>query len=124
MIKVIPVSINHTKTEMTAQVTTTTIVDSFNCSLFGQETFFISLTTSLLNSFILVTIVSFVNKKSFNTKLLKHFIGTDSRTRTHNQRFWRPLFYQLNYVRIVSSLELMTGLEPETSSLPRKCSTN
>lgn len=36
-------------------------------------------------------------------------------------RFWRALFSQLNYLPI---LEWMTGIEPATSSLATKCSTN
>lgn len=66
---------------------------------------------------------------------------TGGRIRTRGLRFWRPLLYQLSYTRkqfrlsnvfvfvvivvvFVVKAELMTGIEPVTSTLPRWCSTN
>lgn len=64
---------------------------------------------------------------------------TGGRIRTRGLRFWRPLLYQLSYTRkqfrlsnvfvfvvivVVVKAELMTGIEPVTSTLPRWCSTN
>ena len=43
---VIKKSITQTNAEIKMQVTITTVVDSFNCCLVGQDTFFISLETS------------------------------------------------------------------------------
>ena len=65
---------------------------------------------------------------------------TGGRIRTRGLRFWRPLLYQLSYTRkqfrlsnvfvvivvvvVLVKAELMTGIEPVTSTLPRWCSTN
>lgn len=52
--------------------------------------------------------------------ILPFLSGRPGGTRTPNFRFWRPTLYQLNYW---PKLEPTTGIEPVTSSLPRKCST-
>ena len=41
-----------------------------------------------------------------------HFIlGSGGKTWTHDPRFWRPAFYQLNYATIYAE---STGIEPDT----------
>lgn len=50
------------------------------------------------------------------------FFGRPGGNRTPNLRFWRPPLCQLSYWPILL-MEPTTGIEPVTSSLPRKCST-
>ena len=109
---VMPWSITNTMAVMIKVVTMTTIVLSRSCSWVGQETFFISFDTSVKKFFV-----------SPNILYLSKFVvfSTGGRNRTRSLRFWRPLLYQLSYTRM---LELMTGIEPVTSTLPRWCSTN
>ncbi len=51
-------------------------------------------------------------KSSF---LRTRIFGRGSRTRTHDQRFWRPRLYQLSYTPIKVAIRM--GLEPTTSSV-------
>ena len=62
IIYVIAKSTIHTNEVISKHDTITTIVESLSCCLVGQETFFISLDTSVVYSFILAIIFFFTLK--------------------------------------------------------------
>ena len=55
------------------------------------------------------------------TTILRLYPGAGDGTRTRDQQLGRLWLYHLSYSRLH---ELTTGIEPVTSSLPRKCSTD
>ena len=82
----------------------TTKVDPFNSSQFGQDTLFISNCTSEVNCWIFFNIIYLFYQKTENiSNLSKHIISLNGsfcrrgRARTRNPRFWRPVLYQLSY---------------------------
>ena len=89
----------------------TTKVDPFNSSQFGQDTLFISYCTSEVNCWIFLNIIYLFYQKTENiSNLSKHIISLNGsfcrrgRARTRNPRFWRPVLYQLSYSPINYSL--------------------
>ncbi len=67
-----------------------------NSAYFGQETFVvISIYESLINAI------------NTDIGLIRFIFCTGGRNRTHNQRFWRPLLYQLSYTRKYPLLKLV-----------------
>lgn len=73
-----------TKVVMIADTTTTTTVDSINCGLVGQDTFFISTTTSLENCLIFPIIINSHKKQQNSQKTIK-LIRRDSNKRITKQ---------------------------------------
>ena len=58
-----------------------------------------------------------ITKKAPKMRFIHY--GRSDRTRTYNQRFWRPLLYQLSY----TPMERKTRFELATPALARRCST-
>ncbi len=85
------VSTPYTKTEIIRHATSTIMVESRSSSFVGHVTLFISLYTSEKK----VIIFSFIELYQYNEVKC----CTCGGTRTPNQRFWRPLLYQLSYTR-------------------------
>ncbi len=68
---------------------TNTRIELFcNSAYFGQETFVV-----------ISTYESLINAINVDIGLIRFIFCTGGRNRTHNQRFWRPLLYQLSYTR-------------------------